>query len=220
MVFFERLADATGDAKWRKAADECFAWLERGPLADWNWDGQFEDIEPRPPYMDLTKHNAIEAMFHLLKRREGDPSALRLAGELLRWSEDQFVFWEAPCAPDAKLPCAGSGNPFSPGKWHYPSAFEQYSCYIAIDASASKMIAAYLAMYRAERNPMHLEKAKALADSITRIQEPSGRVPTFWEAKDHWMFDVRYDWLNCMASSAAALLDVAEACGPDGNAAP
>ncbi len=220
MVFFERLADATGDAKWRKAADECFAWLEKGPLTDWNWDGQFEDIEPRPPYMDLTKHNAIEAMFHLLKRREGDPAALKLAGELLRWSEDQFVFWEAPCAPDAKLPCSGSGNPFSPGRWHYPSVFEQYSCYIAIDASASKMIAAYLAMYRAERNPTHLEKARALADSITRIQEPSGRVPTFWTAKDQWMYDPRYDWLNCMASSAAALLDVAEACSMGGKTAP
>ena len=217
MVLFERLADATGDAKWRKAADECFAWLEKGPLTDWNWDGQFEDIEPRPPYMDLTKHNAIEAMFHLLKRRGDDPAARKLARELLRWSEDQFVFWEAPCAPDVKVPCAGSGKPFAPGKWHYPSVFEQYSCYIAIDASASKMIAAYLAMYRAERDPLYLEKAKSLADSITRIQEPSGRVPTFWEAKDHWISDVRYDWLNCMASSAAALLDVAEACGKGGN---
>ena len=209
MVLFERLADATGEAKWRKAADECFAWLEKGPLTDWNWDGQFEDIEPRPPYMDLTKHNAIEVMFHLLKRRGDDLAVRKLARELLRWSEDQFVFWEAPCRPDEKVPRAGSGIPFAPGKWHYPSVFEQYSCYISIDSSASKMIAAYLAMYRAEKNPLDLAKARTLADAITQVQEPSGRVPTFWAAKDEWISDVRYDWLNCMASSAAALVDVA-----------
>lgn len=211
MVLFERLADATGNEKWRKAADECFAWLERGPLSDWNWDGQFEDIEPRPPYQDLTKHNAIETMFHLLNRRGDDPAARKLAREILRWSEDQFVFWEAPCAEDAKVPRAGvKPGTFSPGKWHYPSVYEQYSCYISIDASAAKMIAAYLAMYRAEKNPLDLAKARALADAITQMQEPSGRVPTFWAAKDDWISDVRYDWLNCMAASAAALLDVAE----------
>ena len=171
MVFFEQLAGATGDAKWRKAADDCFAWLEKGPLSDWNWDGQFEDIEPRPPYQDLTKHNAIETMFHLLKRRGDEPAARRLARELLRWSEDQFVFWEAPCRPDDKVPRAGSApGTFSPGKWHYPSVYEQYSCYIAIDASVSKMIFAYLAMYRAEKNPLDLAKARALADAITQVQ--------------------------------------------------
>ena len=55
------------------------------------------------------------------------------------------------------------------------------------------MIAAYLALYRAEKNPLDLAKAKALADSITQVQEPSGRVPTFWAEKDNWISDVRYD---------------------------
>ena len=211
MVLFESLADATGDAKWRKAADECFKWLEKGPLTDWNWDGQFEDIQPRPPYQDLTKHNAIEAMFHLLKRRGGSPEARKLAREILRWSEDQFVFWESPCAPGGNVPRPANDAPLYPSGWHYPSVYEQYSCYISIDASAAKMIFAYIAMYRAERNPLDLAKAKALADAMTQVQEPSGRVPTFWAAKSDWISDVRYDWLNCMASSAAALLDVAEA---------
>ena len=211
MVLFEGLADATGDAKWRKAADECFKWLEKGPLTDWNWDGQFEDIQPRPPYQDLTKHNAIDTMLHLLKRRGGSLEARKLAREILRWSEDQFVFWESPCAPGGNVPRPANGSPLYPSGWHYPSVYEQYSCYISIDASAAKMIFAYLAMYRAEKNPLDLAKAKALADAITQVQETSGRVPTFWAAKGDWISDVRYDWLNCMASSAAALLDVAAA---------
>ena len=214
LVLFERLAEATGDMKWRAAADSCFAWLEKGPLTDWNWDGQFEDIQPRPPYQDLTKHNAIETMFQLLKRRGRDPDARAKARELLRWSEDQFVFWEAPCAPDAAVMRPGAkGGPFFPGRWHYPSVYEQYSCYISIDASATKLIAAYLAMYREERNPLDLAKAQALANAITQVQEPSGRVPTFWSAgsKEGWLADVRYDWLNCMATCARELIAVADA---------
>ena len=207
MVFFDALADATGEARWRVAADDCFAWIEKGPLTDWNWDGQFEDIKPVPPYQDLTKHNAVETMLYVLRRRGKDAAALKTAREILRWSEDQFVFWEAPCGPDDALPSAGSGW-FSPGRWHYPSVYEQYSCYISIDASAAKMIAAYLALYRAEGHPLDLAKARALADAITQVQEPSGRVPTFWADKGNWISDARYDWLNCMAASAAALLDV------------
>ena len=111
MALFESLADATGDTKWRKAADECFKSLETGPLTDWNWDGQFEDIQPRPPYQDLTKHNAIEAMLYLLKRRGGSPAARKLAREILRWSEDQFVFWESPCAPGGNVPRPASDAP-------------------------------------------------------------------------------------------------------------
>ena len=106
MALFEALADATGNAKWRTAADECFAWIEKGPLSDWNWDAQFEDILPLPPYQGLTKHNAVEVMLQLLKRRGGDPAARATARDILRWSEDQFVFWATVkycrevCSPD------------------------------------------------------------------------------------------------------------------------
>ena len=62
LAFFNALAEATGDARWAEAADGCFAWLEAHPLADWNWDGQFEDVQPRPPYANPTKHHAVDAM--------------------------------------------------------------------------------------------------------------------------------------------------------------
>ena len=127
-----------------------------------------------------------------------------------RFSRENQTASQTEGAEDCSVP-GGSGKRFSPGRWHYPSVYEQYSCYISIDASASKLIAAYLALYRVERNPLDLAKARTLADAITQVQEPSGRVPTFWAAKDEWISDVRYDWLNCMAASAAALVDTAEA---------
>ena len=218
MTFLEALGEATGEARYTKAADECFGFLENDSVKTMNWDGQFEDVEPRPPYQDLTKHNAIEAMFQLLRRYPGDAAKLAVARDLLRFSEDQFVFWEAPCKPGESIPSPGpnarNGSRFSPGRWDYPSVFEQYSCYIAIDASARKLVRAYLAMWRAATDPLDLAKAKALCDSITRVQKPSGRVPTFWSPHE-WLGTETYDWLNCMESAAAALVECAEAVGEE-----
>ena len=59
LAFFRALADSTGDVRWAEAADFCFALLEVHPFADWNWDEQFEDIQPRPPYANPTKHNRV-----------------------------------------------------------------------------------------------------------------------------------------------------------------
>ena len=56
--------------------------------------------------------------------------------------------------------------------------------------------------------PIADQKAKALADTVTRVQKPSGRIPTFWEGVntgDSGMSAARYDWLNCMAAAANAL---------------
>ena len=212
--FFESLADASGDPRWQNLADECYSYLENGPFKTMNWDGQFEDIEPKPPYQNLTKHNALDGMFELLKRHPGDEDALRLARDLLRYSEDQFVFWEAPCGKDEAIPYPGekargpSPSMFKPGGYDYPSVFEQFNCYCSIDASVSKLIRAYLAMWRATGCEKDLRKARALGDQMTREQRPDGRIPTFWT--NNWVGEVTYDWLNCMESSAAALLKLAE----------
>lgn len=194
LAFFEALHDATGDALWRKAADDCFVWLEEHPLKDWNWDGQFEDIEPLPPYQNPTKHNAVDTMLYLLKRYPDDTRRLELCRRILDFCEKRFVVWKAP---------ANGQN------WPAPCVLEQYSCFTPIDASAAKMIRAYLAIYRALGRAEDLDKARALGDTITRVQQPSGRIPTFWCGVNRGYSDLsveRYDWLNCMAAAAHALI--------------
>ena len=190
LAFFEKLYAATGEATWRTAADAVFAWLEAHPLKDWNWDGQFEDIRPEKPYRNPTKHNACDILMYMLERFPGDAEKRALCRRLLAFCEKRFVVWKTPAN--------------RPG-WPAPSVLEQYSCFTPIDASAAKMIRAYVAMYRAERRPEDLQKARALADTITRQQLPSGRVPTFWDA-NCGITGERYDWLNCMAASAEALI--------------
>ena len=55
------------------AADKAFAYIERGPMADWNWEGQFEDIRPASGrWRNLTKHPACSVAMYLLRRFPGD----------------------------------------------------------------------------------------------------------------------------------------------------
>ena len=195
LAFFNALAEATGDARWTKAADGCFDWLEANPLTDWNWDGQFEDVEPLPPYANPTKHNAVEAMFEILRRLPGDADRLAQCRRILRFCEKRFVCWERP-----------ANHP----KWDVPSVLEQYRCFVPIDASAAKMIRAYLALWRATGEAELLDKARTLGNTITRVQLPDGRIPTFWTHEK--LGEPLYDWLNCMGAAASALLELDDAC--------
>ena len=193
LEFFNALHAQTGDGKWKSASDACFAWLEAHPLADWNWDGQFEDIQPRKPYENPTKHNAVDTMFEILRRFPGDRARIGQCRRILKFCEDRFVCWECPTNHPA---------------WDVPSVLEQYDCFVPIDASAAKMIRAYLALWRATGDAELLAKARTLGDTMTRVQEGSGRIPTFWT--HDWLGAVTYDWLNCMGAGALALLELAD----------
>ena len=198
LAFFKALGEVTGDVRWRDAADGCFAWLQAHPLQDWNWDGQFEDVEPCEPYADPTEHNAIETMLELLSRSPSDEDAKALSRRILRFCEDRFVCWEKP-----------ENHP----EWDVPSVLEQYSCFVPIDASAAKMIRGYLALWRVTGEAELLAKARALGDTLTRVQQADGRIPTFWT--HDLMGEQTYDWLNCMAAGALALAELAEPARPE-----
>lgn len=212
--FLERVYAETKDVKYRAAADRAFTFVEKGPLADWNWEGQFEDVDPTKKYLNLTKYPACEAASYMLSRFPEDQRKLALARELLRFSEDQFVNWERPCRPD------GTGI-LTHREWmkpdddqakylewlDFPNAMEQYYWYIPIDASTARLICTYLALYRATKNPLDLAKAKAMGDTLTRVQFDSGRIPT--ELSKFKLADPMTDWLNCMIYSACALEELA-----------
>ena len=217
ITFFEKLYALTNDRKWRDAADRAFVYVENGPLKTWNWEGQFEDVEPTERFVNLTKHDACSTAMYLLERFPGDAARIAQARELLRFSEDQFVCWELPCRVDGKGPrYTGKEKLWVQNDyldWVVPGVTEQYRCYHPIDSSAAKLILTYLAMWRATGNATDLAKARALGDSIVNLQDPDGRIPTHWNKK-HFP-DRDYDWVNCMLGSAHALEMLAEAteCG-------
>ena len=207
MAFLERVFALTGEAKYRAAADRAFASIEKGPLATWNWEGQFEDVKPTAPFQNLTKHGACSTAMYLLKRFPGDARRLAQVREILRFAEDQFICWERPCRGVSDDP-RGNGALWDCASWRCPAVLEQYRCYVPIDASSAKLVNTFLALYRAEGNPLDLAKAKTLGDAIMRETRDDGYLPTFW-------FDLREDWPNCMLASAAALENLADSTSAD-----
>ena len=203
---FEALFAATGKAVYRAAADRAFAYMDRTRLADWNWEGQFEDVPPTEKYQNLTKHSACSTAIYLAERFKGNAVRMAQMRELARFAEDQFVCWEPPFAGGPIVPKATWASP-TYASWQTPCALEQYNCYWPIDASAAKLIRTYLALYRAEGRPVDLAKARALGDTMTRMQDPDGRMPTWWYFARSGR---KGDWINCMIASAVALGELAE----------
>ena len=203
VAFLNDLYALTKDEKCREAADRAFASLENGPLKSWNWEGQFEDCRPTQPYEDLTHHPACSLLIAIARRWPKDAGRIAQARELLRFTEDQFVYWQKPKdAVEADLQSL-----WTDGQWDvWPAVVEQYFYRESVDASAAKMIESYLALYDATGDELCLAKARTLGDSIVRIQEKSGRIRSSWAACGR---DIQSDWLNCTAASLQALIRLA-----------
>lgn len=205
----ETLFETTGKTEYRAAADRAFAYVDRNLLLDWNWEGQFEDVKPSRPYENLTKHDACSTAIYLGRRFAGDDVRLGQMRELLRFAEDQFVCWVPPHdGAEFKSRTTWQASK-TYAEWVTPCVLEQYGCYWPIDASAAKLIRTYLALYKAEGRSVDLAKAKALGDSMTRMQKPDGSLPTWWHHHD----GRGNNWLNCMIASANALTMLANASG-------
>jgi len=200
--FMDDLFAVTGDPRFQEVADRAFGFYENGPLRDWNWEGQYEDVEPSGKYENLTKHPACSLAIRIAKRWPKDAKRLAQARELVRFAEDQFVVWDRPKGRDADsiLALLGTG-------WAVePAVVEQYYYREAVDASAAKMINAYMALHAATGNPLDLAKARTLGDSLVRIQRTDGRIQTIWTPKCG--DGLQSDWMNCMAASVQALLNL------------
>ena len=207
--FLERLHDVTGEESYRRCADRAFAYIDKGPLESWNWEGQFEDVPPSEPYFNLTPHPACATARYLLKRFPQDARRLEQAKRLIDWSEDQFVAWERPARAD------GIGFRNRPGFksrwshgwqtkysiWHCPGVMEQYSWYQPIDGAAAKMLSTYMAYYKATGDRLALAKAKAMGDAIVNNQRDNGLSPTGWFGN----YDEYVNWINCHIGTILSL---------------
>ena len=229
IFFFEALYAATGEAMYRAVADRAFGFIDNGPLKTWNWEGQFEDIKPAESrFQNLTKHNACDTAIYMLKRFPGDKRRLAQAREIVRYAEDQFVVWRPPCRADRAGYKRVQTYPYE--TWMTPVALEQYNCYSPIDGSVAKLIRTWLALWEAEHNPLDLAKARSLGDATVNMQEPSGRVRTYWvpEPRDGTPIGeiarqpAGGDWLGCLQADewALGLLAGVEAGRQEGSCSP
>ena len=206
--FLDDLEAATGDARFAPVREKALGWIMANPVRTWNWQGQFEDVRPLPPYENLTKHEACDFALHLFGLPRRSPAELALAGDLLRFAEDQFVVWAQPPKDTPVRQSADGAAGGKARKWLLPCVLEQYRCYAPVAASSAKLIRTYLAAWRATGDRLHLEKARALGATLVRAQEhpkAPGRYQTWVMLPPGAM------WFNCELMAVRAMDELAAA---------
>ncbi|MCE5270938.1 hypothetical protein LLH00_06595 [bacterium] len=170
------------------------------PFESFNFEGQFEDVEPSKPYYNLTHYGAVDGANYYLDHATENPENLGMAREYLRFAEDQFVVWERPSpSPGPEWRKKDSSD------WVTPCALEQYDYYVPIDGSAANFIDVFLKAYRVTGDRLFLAKAVSLANSMVTVQnETGGHYPTYWWRSRYKLSD-RFGWINCSIASAKTM---------------
>jgi hypothetical protein len=199
--FFHELYKKTQDEAWHQLEVGHYKYITDKCLKDYKWEGQFEDTAVSLPYENLTHFHANNLIDYIVKNLSDDKEMRAEAIELIRFVEDQFVVWgEHPAW----------NYTFGPAPRYYPAGLEQYDCYAPIDGSTATIMIAFANMYTLTKERLYLEKAMALADMITRVQNSkTGQIPTFWMG-ENCSYGYKNFWLNCMLGTADAMMNFAE----------
>lgn len=197
--YFDRLSRDYKVPGLEKATEKAFNWIMKNPVATFDWHAQFEDVFARPPYQNLSREQACDLAIYLFRNANARLENIKLAEELVRFSEDQFVIWEKP--EDVQV---GKPNPARSGKnWITPSVQEQYVYWMPVGRAAGIMIDTYWEAYKATKNDMYLAKAKSIANAFTVVQkEHKGDYPTYFTK---YKLD---DWLNSVVYPARVMMNL------------
>ncbi len=171
-----------------KATSLALNWIMENPVKTFNWQGQFEDVYARPPYKNLSREQACNMAVYLFKNKKD----FKLADELLRFAEDQFIIWEKPVPKTV----GKSNKPgYNSTNWITPVVLEQYVYWMPVGRSAGVMVDTYWQAYAATKKEIYLAKAKAIANTFTLVQkEFNGNYPSYFTKypMDHWLNSTVY----------------------------
>lgn len=171
--YFDRLRNDYKVEGLEKPTARALAWIMDNPVRTFDWQGQFEDVFARPPYHNLSREQACDLAIYLFRNKRD----LKLAEELVRFSEDQFVIWEQPLPIVYQDPRKGGRSE----NWITPSVQEQTVFWMPVGRSAGIMMLTFYEAYVATQNAMYLAKARSIANSFTVVQKANkGDYPTFF----------------------------------------
>ena len=171
--------------------------MRKVAVTTFNLTGQFEDVSVLGLHMyeNLTNCTAAPYAQYLLDKDVVSPEDLADAIDLIRMSEDQFVYWDF-------LPNKDGIKPFCA-----PCVFEQYKYEMAVDNSSCNVANAFLSLYEETGDPLALAKGKALIDNLTIVQDQiTGRIPTLLEFRGIMKEYNTFFWINCCVASIQTLL--------------
>ncbi|MBQ7458054.1 MAG: hypothetical protein IJS70_02675 [Bacteroidales bacterium] len=183
-------------------------WMWDNTIANFNFNGQFEDVSvgDKSDYQNLTHCVAGDCIDYLLSKKNPSQKEIDACWEMARFAEDQFTRWHSSVEKDADA-LSATENTVS-----YPFAFEQYSWKSPVDASVAKVANNWIHLYEKTSDMLALAKAKALVDSLVKMQDPeSGCVPTVpnWEH----CYLPNETWANCEYYSIGTLMRMADILG-------
>jgi hypothetical protein len=209
ITFFDRLDRQYNVHDYRNARAKAWGWIKANPLQSYQWDAQFEDVQPRGPFVNLAREQACDVAVLLLSDRARSADTVAIAEELLRFAEDQFVVW-APVKDPAGWKRVMPKRRKHAATWITPCVLEQYVCYDPVARSSAVMIDAYLEAWKITKKAEYLQKARALANGLVDGQtwlakkfDGNGEIPT-WV-----MREPPINWLNNSYYAADALSRVA-----------
>lgn len=187
--YFDRLRRDYKVTGLDDATKKALSYVMENPVKTFNWQGQFEDVKPRGPYKNQSREQACELAMYLY-RNNGDK---KLAQELIRYAEDQFVIWEQPVPYRGKKAVESEG--YDSRTWITPSVQEQYVFWQPVGRSAGIMIDTFWEAYKATGDDIYKAKAESIANSFTVVQSKwNGDFPTFFTAEkmNYWLNSVVY----------------------------
>ncbi len=165
--YFDRLRKDYNVTGLENATENAFNYIINNPVKTYNWQGQFEDIAAQQPFANQSREQACDLAIYLLRNRADNERSLKLAKDLIRFAEDQFVIWERP-KPNTE---PGHQKGYYPQNWITPSVQEQYSYWRPISRAAGIMIDTYWEAYRVTGEEIYLAKAKSIANTFTVVQQ-------------------------------------------------
>lgn len=190
-----RLKDQYGVQDFALLQQKAESWMDSEAIRTFDFHGQFEDVsvEGLAPYQNLTNCTAAPYASYLLTKSGRTEKDIENARDLIRLSEDQFVYWDVLRKADGSKAVST------------PCVFEQYKYATPVDNSACNVANAYLDLYETTGDRLAYYKAKALIDNITHMQDATtGQIPTTWDVRSSE--SGRTFWLNCCQADIKILL--------------
>lgn len=200
--FIRRLERNYGITEYSEMREKASSWMREVALETFDLTGQFEDVNIMGlvRYQNLTNCTACPYASYLLTGEDVTKQDIADAADLIHMSEDQFVHWDY--LPDE------NGIRIMPT----PCVFEQHLFQQAVDNSSCNVANAFLDYYNATGDRLAFEKAKALADNLTIVQNATtGRIPTIMQFRPTG--NGNSFWINCSNASITLLLRMAEITG-------
>ncbi len=221
MLFMCRLKEQYRLEDNQAAVQRALDYVMTGPMRSFNWQGQFEDANARvKPYQNLSRQEACQFADYLFDHAREIPNAVAMAEELLRFAEDQFVVWEVlQETPVTTHPATAPAATKGPGKkaersyWITPAVLEQFAFYVPICRSMGLMLVSYQKAHQVTGKGLYLEKAKALATSLTVGQKHfearlGGQYPTLYSTVE--VGDYPAKWINNVVYPAQYMVQFGE----------